>query len=167
MAAADLAHLHPIALAAQEIDSILQTVFPRLPAGEAIGLWQYLRAYMAHEDTPLFNEGDAGDYMLFTVEGIVKVTKEDVSGPSVVALLSRGDSLGEMGLIDGAPRSAACVALHECVFAVLTRADFQRLREEQPRLALEVLTQIATTLSTRLRRATQAGTDSSLDPFAM
>jgi CRP/FNR family transcriptional regulator, cyclic AMP receptor protein len=100
------------------------------------------------------------------VEGMVKVTKQDAPGPSVVALLSRGDSLGEMGLIDGAPRSAACIALHECVFAVLTRADFQRLRDEQPRLALAVLTQIARTLSARLRRATD-GADSLLDPFAM
>jgi len=157
-------HLHPVAIAAQEIDSVLQSVFPQIPAEEAIGLWQYLRAYAAHEDTPLFKEGDSGDYMLFTIEGMVKVTKHDPAGPSAIALLSRGDSLGEMALIDGAPRSAACMALHECVFAVLTQADFQRLRDEQPRLALGVLSQIARTLSLRLRRATE-DTASLLDPF--
>ncbi len=159
-------HLQPVALAAQEVDSVLQTVFPQIPPEEAIGLWQYLRAYSAHEDTPLFKEGDTGDYMLFTIEGMVKVTKQDLVGPNAVALLARGDSLGEMALIDGAPRSAACIALHECVFAVLTRADFERLRAEQPRLALAVLMQIARTLSIRLRRATE-GADSAIDPFAM
>ncbi len=167
MADAPFGHLNPVALAAQEIDSVLQSVFPLIPPDEAIGLWQYLRAYSAHEDTQLFKEGDTGDYMLFTVEGMVKVTRQhDSAGPSAVALLSRGDSLGEMALIDGAPRSAACIALHECVFAVLTRADFQRMREQEPRLALAVLTQIARTLSLRLRRALESA-DNGLDPFAM
>ena len=115
-------------------------------------LSHYLQAYAADPGCVIFSEGDPGHYMCLLVSGRVKTYKEsDAEHQAEVANESRGRSIGEMALIDGEPRSATCVAAEPSVLLLLNQADFQRLGEERPALALKLLLRITKLMSRRLR----------------
>ena len=63
-----------------------------------------------------------------------------------VAVRGPGDSIGEMSLIDGLPRSADAVVVDPCDVVVLDRADFLECLEHSPKVLLSVLKCVATRL---------------------
>lgn len=120
----------------------------------------FMRAYIAREDTVLFREGDYGDHLLVVIEGVIQVLKRNEAGEEqTLALLETGRTLGELALIDGRPRSATCVAMHDSVFLVLTRWGLNALALAHPMIAVQLLLNLATELSTRLRQTTDKLTD--------
>lgn len=100
---------------------------------------------------PLFLEGDEGHTAFLIEEGAVMIyKKQDDGGEKSIAVLRRGDILGEMSLIDDAPRAAAAKALETTTVAMIPRDMFQqRLDKSDPivRMLLKVFVQ-------RLRDAT-------------
>ena len=102
-----------------------------------------------------YKEGDVivsdekeGDELYLMVEGRVKITKNTRDGQeNLIALLHSGDFFGELGLIDGRPRSAKVVALEDCITYTLPVADFESLLREQPDFSFRLLQ----VLSVRLR----------------
>src|SRR4051812_32713913 len=68
------------------------------------------RHYRRHE--VIFHEGDPGDALHLIADGQVKITREsDQGGEAIVAILTAGDTFGELVLLDGAPRSATAIAV--------------------------------------------------------
>ena len=63
-----------------------------------------------------------------------------------------GTTLGEMSMIDGAPRFATCVALRNTTFGVLTRDNMGRIIHDKPGLGSKILIKLVTLLSQRLRQ---------------
>ena len=59
-----------------------------------------------------------------------------------------GDYFGEMGLIDGEPRSATVTAASDLQTMKLARRPFLKLLEQEPKIAIAMLTE----LSARVRR---------------
>lgn len=95
------------------------------------------------------------DFMLLVMRGEVAV-ESDVSVPGdtmVMSVLGPGSLIGEMGLFDGAPRSATCVAATDLAVAVMSRAALAELMEQQPAVAARLLLAISKRLSDRLREA--------------
>jgi CRP-like cAMP-binding protein len=91
-------------------------------------------------DTLIFSEGDPGDALYVVVEGSVSVFSTNEEGVDVVlAELQAGDSFGEMALLTGEPRSASVRASQDTRALRLMKNDFDRLLEEQPALARELL----------------------------
>jgi CRP/FNR family cyclic AMP-dependent transcriptional regulator len=56
-----------------------------------------------------------------------------------------------MGLIDGSPRSASCTALTDLRCAILTRADLNRLLDDDPRTAAKLMMAISLRIAERMR----------------
>jgi CRP/FNR family cyclic AMP-dependent transcriptional regulator len=75
---------------------------------------RYMQPRRIDADTAIFLAGDATDvdYMMLVIDG--DVTVESHASPTsegmVVTVLGPGSLIGEMGLIDGSPRSATCMA---------------------------------------------------------
>jgi CRP-like cAMP-binding protein len=69
--------------------------------------------------------------------------------------LDSGALIGELGLIDGLPRSATVRAVTELDLAVLERGALTRLMNEKPSIACRLLANVLATLATRLRTANQ------------
>jgi CRP/FNR family cyclic AMP-dependent transcriptional regulator len=68
-------------------------------------------------------------YILLT--GRAKVTNTDEEGREIIlAWLGSGEFFGEMGLIDGSPRSANVVASEACELLVLSKDAFQRCLQD-------------------------------------
>jgi CRP/FNR family cyclic AMP-dependent transcriptional regulator len=94
---------------------------------------------------PVFREGDAADGLYIIRSGAARVTKvAEGGGPeAVMAILGQGDSFGEIGLIDGLPRSANVTAMQpmECYF--LARDVFSSLLDQHPEVARSLLRAMA------------------------
>ena len=103
--------------------------------------------------------GDAADTLFILISGSARVTNSDEEGREVIlATLKSGEFFGEMGLIDGSPRSADVVAQEVCELLVIGRSDLQRCMQDHFEVALKVM-QI---LVQRLRAA-----DSKIESLAL
>ncbi|MCH7743237.1 MAG: cyclic nucleotide-binding domain-containing protein [Proteobacteria bacterium] len=120
---------------------------------------KYMFPHEYEEGSFVFKEGAHGGYMFFIVEGEVEVIKQFDNKKHTIAKLSKGRSVGEMSLIDGAPRSATVRAITNLKLIVLKREDFTRLNEEEPAIANKVLMGIATLLSLSLRETNDRFTE--------
>ena len=84
--------------------------------------------------------GENTDSLYVLLAGRAKVTNVDEEGREIIlAWLGPGEFFGEMGLIDGSPRSADVVALEPCELLVLGKADFQRCLAENFPVALKMM----------------------------
>ncbi|MDB5826519.1 MAG: hypothetical protein JWQ73_739 [Variovorax sp.] len=99
------------------------------------------------------DEANDTDYMALVLEGEVRaesgtgVTGEEI----VVSVIGPGSLIGEMGLLDGAPRSATCTALTDLKLATLSREALMTLIDGHPTVSARLLLAISKGLSDRLR----------------
>jgi CRP-like cAMP-binding protein len=123
-------------------------------AREVIG---FMRPKRVAAGTVFIHEGEAlhVDDMMLILEGEATVEYEVSASAEtmVVSILGPGGLIGEMGLLDGSPRSATCTATTDLAVAVLTRAALLQLIDECPDVAARLLLTISKRLSDRLREA--------------
>jgi CRP/FNR family transcriptional regulator, cyclic AMP receptor protein len=128
------------------------------------GLDQEVRQRLAASATPrtyregeiLFHEGDPGDALLVIQRGVVAVFRSGPAGDRVVLTLVRAPGvLGEVALLDGAPRSASVEAVRPTEVLALSRAVFLELVHTDHRLLDEVFGG----LGAMVRRLTERKTD--------
>ena len=105
-----------------------------------------IRLVTLSEGESVFREAEPADGLYIIKSGIAKVTKWATESEGVAAVLSilrQGNSFGEIGLIDGLPRSAGVSAMGpvECYF--LPRDAFLSALEENPEIALGMLPALA------------------------
>lgn len=94
----------------------------------------------------LILEGSEGSSMLVVGKGSLEVTRGEVT----LAKLSKGAVVGEMALLDPAPRSASVVATSKGEAYELSREDFLLLLDEGEPTALTLLRLLTATVCTRL-----------------
>jgi CRP/FNR family cyclic AMP-dependent transcriptional regulator len=136
------------------IGEIIEVIklFADFEADELQVLARYMRCYRAPLGTEMIHEGDDGDFMVLLLDGSVEIVKTDVRGlPQIMGNAGPGKTLGEMSLIDGAPRFASCVALDAVEFAVLDRESLSRIIAEEPRIGVKLMTELLMLLNQRLR----------------
>ena len=96
----------------------------------------------------LMREGDPGDAMFIVLDGEFEITKK--SGPQEISLALRqpGEVIGEMSLLDDAPRSASVRALRDGQLLTIHHDTFHRLLSTSPSAAVTILH----TVTQRLRQ---------------
>ncbi len=100
----------------------------------------------------LFEIGDAGDAIYVVISGSLGVYFPGPTGyPQLSAVIKSGETVGEMAVISGEPRSATVTAIRDCELVKLTRSEFDRLVQSKPvimnelnRLLVHRLQQVAT-----------------------
>jgi CRP/FNR family transcriptional regulator, cyclic AMP receptor protein len=117
---------------------------------------QLLGASCRERDYPagaaLLRQGETGVGLFIIVSGSVRVTQHQEGGEERdLALLGRGDVVGEMSLLDDLPRSATATAVEASRTLVLPVWDFRAAMREAPDIAIKLLA----VLSRRLRHAEQ------------
>jgi CRP-like cAMP-binding protein len=100
----------------------------------------------------VFEEGDAGNYMLILVSGKLAVYKGGEHGNHLLSYEGRGRVVGEMALIDQERRSATCRAESDCELLTISTESLHKLSVQHPRLAYRFMFCLARLLSRRLRR---------------
>lgn len=102
------------------------------------------------KDTTVFHAGDPADAVFVVASGRVKVVITSSDGKEfILTVLGAGQVFGEMALLESAPRSASVVTLSAVELLVISRIDFQRLLDSNPRISQRLMA----ILSRRLRRA--------------
>lgn len=87
----------------------------------------------------LFAQGDVSDAAYFIVGGRLIVTMaDDEVGNRRVRELARGDVVGELGLLDDAPRSATVRAIRDSTLARFDASTFESMVARHPQLMLSV-----------------------------
>ena len=95
----------------------------------------------------IFLEESDGEQCFFVVKGSVKVTRLSKDGREVIlAMLNQGDFFGEMSLLDGKSRSANVIALEKTEVLTLNRKDFLIVLHEYPKIAIQLLKELASRL---------------------
>jgi CRP/FNR family transcriptional regulator, cyclic AMP receptor protein len=130
-----------------------------LSLGEALLVIAYTKRSRFEAGTTVIMQGEheATDFMFLLLSGDVTIENIVVSrsDPIVVSVLGPGSLVGEMGLLDGAPRSASCVAATEVTAAVLTRDALSCLIRDDPAVGAKLLIAISQRLAARLREGGQ------------
>lgn len=78
--------------------------------------------------TTIVHAGEHTDAFFIIVAGSAKIVNRNEEGQEVIlAMIGAGDCFGEMGMIDGSPRSADVVADDNCALIMITKVDFMAL----------------------------------------
>jgi CRP/FNR family transcriptional regulator, cyclic AMP receptor protein len=104
----------------------------------------------------VFTRSDPGDTVIVVVSGRVKVTVRSADGGELtLAIIHPGGLLGELGVVDGGPRSADAETLEECRLLLIPRDAIRDICARVPSAAQALTNSIAATL----RRLTEATAD--------
>ena len=107
----------------------------------------------------ILRRGDPYGPMVVLMAGRVRVSVVSEDGKEVtLAVLGRGEVLGELSLLDGEPFSADVTAMEDCALLVIERSQFLNLLRQNSDLCLHLMALLAR----RLRRTNAALEDIAL-----
>ena len=106
---------------------------------------KHVKAYPA--GTTIFAQGEPRDVMYVVVAGEVDLQR----GGETFETVSPGTLVGEMAMIDKAPRSATAIAKTDCTLMPIDDRRFEFMVSETPSFAVHVMR----ILVDRLRRTTE------------
>ena len=119
---------------------------------EADTLGDLMPLVRARAGQDLITEGDMGDWMLLLLSGTVDVIKTSDAGVvSRLAVIKQGAAVGEMSMLDTAPRYATCRAIEDVQAGVLTRVTITHLIQDHPAIGAKLLVKLTQLLAQRLR----------------
>ena len=106
--------------------------------------------------TRLFKEGEVGDKAYLVVSGMIEIVKQMGENETmVVASLGKGEIVGEMALIDDAPRAASARVVEHAELVIIDRANMEaRLAGTDP-VVKQLLKVFVNRLRTELHKSAQ------------
>lgn len=134
---------------------ITEGALVELSAADARTVVGYMRPQLARAGEVVIREGETrhSDFMALLLDGEVTVESSVAAAHDsmVVSVLGPGSLIGDMAIIDGAPRSATCTAATDLALAVLTRDALTRLIDDHPAVAARLLLAVAKRMADHLR----------------
>jgi signal transduction histidine kinase len=121
--------------------NLLDKAFPGLAAEELEEVAKLTNTNTYPANFYLCHEGAYEDVFYIVAQGEVSVTKKisDAEGQRELRRLGWGDFIGEMALIQNAPRSANVITLGECVVLEMSKPNFESLLSRSPRMTLSIM----------------------------
>ena len=99
----------------------------------------------------IIKEGNLSDCAYIIGDGRVEVSKKLPNGEKqIIGVLDKNEIFGEMGFIDGFPRSATVVALEDCSISIITQESFNNLAQHKPEALMPILKVLAKRLRSTL-----------------
>jgi HEAT repeat protein/ATP/ADP translocase len=125
-------------------------IFADLPPEDLKLVAEIAREAWYPQNTVIFHQGDEGNMMFIIVEGNVQVLRTVNGIEQVLAQRISGDFVGEMAIIESAPRSATLWAQTDVRVLAIDGGTFKGILRERPDVSFAVLRSI----SRRLREMT-------------
>lgn len=115
-------------------------LFSGLDESELQRLSQVAVRRRAGRNEQVVRAGEDAESLIVLLTGRAKVTNFDEEGREIIlAWLGPGEFFGEMGLIDGSPRSASVVAVEPCELLAIGKSEFQRCMQENFQVAQKLM----------------------------
>lgn len=95
----------------------------------------------------VFKSGESADFAYVIMDGAVDVVTETDAGPVVSVTLRQNQLIGELGLLNNAPRIATLIANGNLRAMKITADMFFRLLRENSEVALDVIRMLADKLT--------------------
>ena len=120
-------------------------LFSNLSNKERMELARHLDEIPVKRGTVLIRQGEPGDAFYLIADGKADVIRNGTK----VAVLEAGDTVGEMALLDGEPRTATVAMITEGTVLTMPRREFKAVLNDIPAMGQKMLV----SLSLRLREA--------------
>ena len=112
------------------------------PALDELARASRVRRYAAGQ--VLWNEGDPGEALLVLESGQLRVSRFSGSGVEIVlSVVDAPAAIGELALIDGAPRDASVIAQQPVTVRFVPRTTFRELLRREPTVVDGLLRSLA------------------------
>jgi CRP-like cAMP-binding protein/anti-anti-sigma regulatory factor len=107
--------------------------------------------------TTLAFEGDPGDRMWLITRGCVdiRLRVDDDGAGRRIASLAKGTTVGEMALVENAPRSASIVAADDVECWELNRSTYKSIVMDYPKVGTKLLTNLVREMARRIRNTSE------------
>jgi CRP/FNR family cyclic AMP-dependent transcriptional regulator len=123
-----------------------------LPEAERDAMLSVGTAVRFADDEILVAQGETGDFLFVLTRGLVKiVVAAETGAETALAVRSRGDLIGEFGLLDYGPRTATVRAVGSVIAVKVGRVAYDALASQHP----AVLPAITRYLLAKLRATTE------------
>ena len=105
----------------------------------AIGTLQTIKA---HDE--ILRQGDEGTALILVLDGVVRVSMVTPNGREIILdYAEAGAVLGEIAVLDGAPRTASAIAMWAGRILRISRGNFEKYIERHPKVAMRLLREMA------------------------
>jgi hypothetical protein len=95
------------------------------------------------DETAIFHQGDEGNVMFIIVNGHVQVLRSMNGKDQALAKRGPGEFVGEMAIIESAPRSATLLTQGEVRMLAIEGDTFKQILRERPEVSLAVLRSVS------------------------
>lgn len=119
-------------------------------------LSRWSKAYTAETGCVVLNEGDKSNCLCIIIKGHINIFKSIPNDEHLkIAEVSEGESIGEMGIIDGEPFSASAIASEDSTVLLITSEDFADIVSQHKDLGNKLLWKLSKIITARLRDTTK------------
>jgi len=126
-------------------------IFQDLPEDVIERLLETSRIRKHRKGVQLIAEGESGESLYLIISGRVKIFVSDENGNEMILFVeSAGGYIGEISLLDDAPRIASAVTMEATEVISISKQSFKALVKENPDIAFNIIA----SYSKKLRRST-------------
>jgi CRP/FNR family transcriptional regulator, cyclic AMP receptor protein len=132
-------------------------ILAKLTESEREIVFPYLQEVKVSRGEFLFSPQDKAEGVFFVKSGRLGVQTPTgfADRCQVVALLDPGSPIGEKGLTQNGLRNVAVAAIEDSVLYYLAAADFAKIEQTTPSLAVKILKLLLATTALRLQASSQ------------
>ncbi len=117
-------------------------LFADLPEADFEALWRQAQPLTLRGGEWLMREGERTDAAYVVLEGEIEITKQSGGRQVFVALCGPGEIIGEMALLEQAPRSASGRAQSDSQLLAIDERAFKQALRASPATALSLLNKV-------------------------
>ncbi len=129
-------------------------IFSRMNAEEVKLVAKHMNVIDLQPGETLFEESDRGSFMCFIAHGTLDVIKQPSGADQeiIITTVRKGQSIGEMSVIENMPRSATIKARDNTKLFILSQAAFDLVLAKHSHIGIKLLKGITVLLSNNLRK---------------
>jgi len=114
-------------------------LFSSISAEKLIDLAEIIQRLAYKKGTLISREGELSDHLYIVASGSLKIVKVKNGVKTILSIVAKGETYGEIGLFNQAPRSASAVANEDCELWVVQRSALKKYLLEMPEIAYNLL----------------------------
>jgi hypothetical protein len=114
-------------------------LFRNVPAEKLMELSELTSSMSYKAGTLISREGELSEHLYLVASGSLKIVKIKNNVKTILSSVQKGETYGEIGLFNQAPRSASAIANEDCEVWILQRGELKKLLLEMPDIAYNLL----------------------------